>query len=136
MTLRMVFRTERGLRLYEFVNDSSGEILSLEETPEQTLAFRWTGEKKEMDITALVQGLVPLLEHFRKYGNLPLPEVEAANIPSFQVDDRVTCFGEGGKVLRIAKISEGVEERTGSAFLCDEAGEPHGWEDFHKLRRL
>ena len=137
VTVKTSFRTERGMRCYEIEN-SSGEKLYLEETPDSALVFR-REEGKSLNLSMeFVQALVPLFEHFARYGNLPLPEAEAADSSAFKVDDRVTCAGEGGEVFRIAKTSVLDDEGTkGSAYLLkDEGGTDHGWEDFRKIRRL
>lgn len=89
-----------------------------------------------------VRALLPLLEHFDRFGCLPTPTQDA---PDFQVDDIVACAGEAEDVFRIAKIWHGTESKTGSAYLVKvkrsrgkhfDFVSDHGVEDFRKLRKL
>jgi hypothetical protein len=135
-SVRTSFRTERGgLRVYE-IEDEAGRKFYLEETSDSALVFRREEDKPLNLHHDFVSELVPLFEHFAKYGNLPLPSAEA---PAFKVDDVVACSREKG-TFRIAKISwSGDDSNTrGSAYLlrADEAGTDHGWEDFRKLRPI
>jgi len=75
MTIRRTFRTERGLRAYDLENDE-GEKLSLEEA-EGSLSFRRGDEKSIVLAPEFTQELIPLLDHYSRYGNLPLPEIES-----------------------------------------------------------
>jgi hypothetical protein len=101
------------------------EIKSLAAKDEIEKSQRWLG---------FVQGASWIL------GLAKLSDLRAANrreesLP-LKVDDYVQCLGEAQQVFRIAKISEGVEQGTGIAFLCTYKGDLHGWEDFRKLRLL
>ena len=134
MTINTSFKLKHGLRAYEFEDSLSGDKFSLSETPEDPLLFRCNGVM--MDISTVAPVLAALFEHFTRFENLPLPEKEAADAKEFQVDSRVTCSGDGDSIFRIAKIHSGVKEGTGSAYLLNEAGHDHGWEDFRKIRLL
>jgi hypothetical protein len=133
MPVKASFRTERGLRVYE-IEDELGRKFFLEETQDSALVFRREEDKPLNLHHDFVKELVPLFEHFAKYGNLPLPDAEA---PAFKVDDLVTYARETG-TFRIAKISwSGDDSNTrGSAYLLrdGEALPDHGWEDFRRIR--
>lgn len=99
----------------------------------KTLAAKGDLEKSQRWL-GFVQGVSWAL------GLVKLSDLRTANrreaITAFKVDDYVQCLGEAQDIFRIAKISEGVQEGTGIAFLCTYKGDSHGWEDLTKLRPL
>jgi len=75
MPVKTSYRMERGLRVYEIENET-GEKLLLEETPDFALVFRRDGDRP-LELSAdFMRELLPLFEHFARYGNLPLPTTD------------------------------------------------------------
>lgn len=67
-------------------------------------------------------------ESFEEANQEPKPKIP------FEVDDFVYLLGDPQTIFRVAKISEGYMESTGTAFLVTLDGGYHGWEDFKLLR--
>lgn len=71
MSLHTTFNIERGLRSYVFLGPEEGVSFTLEETADGAILLRRTGLATEGDV--LVKVLSTILEHYAKYGNLPMP---------------------------------------------------------------
>lgn len=87
-------------------------------------AQRWLGFIQGV---AWARGMASL-EALRNANHAPQQLIE------FKCGDLVLCVGEGPTVFRVAKVSNGYLESTGSANLFRLDGSDHGWEDFGKLR--
>lgn len=72
-SIRKTFRTENDRRSYE-LEDENGRKLLVEEVDSLSIVIRREDGEFAEGCGSFGEEISPLLLHFAKYGNLPLPE--------------------------------------------------------------
>jgi len=117
---------ESSVRVRKHLVWMKDEIHNIAGAGEIDKAQRWLGF---LQGAAWAMGMAPL-EAFKEANREPPVLTE------YKVDDLVQCLGEAQEIFRVAKVSGGYMESTGSGYLVKLDGTDHGWEDFKKLRHV